>query len=100
MSWKKNPDEELYVGPNASIIHFNVYINQGRCGTHGIIINVPSVCRLCEEKYDINNGIIKSPRYVKKIDLTKFHVLLVNYIGYIITQCWRSMHITGYYYDY
>ena len=38
-------DEELDNGLNASIIHFGVYTYQGRCATHGMIKNVPSVCR-------------------------------------------------------
>ena len=30
-------NEELYDGPNASIIKFSVYTCQGRCATQGII---------------------------------------------------------------
>ena len=34
--------------PNNSLFHFSVYIDQGRYKTHNIILNGPSVCRLCE----------------------------------------------------
>ena len=44
---------------------------QGRCATHVIITNGPSVCRSREENYDINNGLIKRPIYCKKKHLTK-----------------------------
>ena len=39
------PDEELYDGPNDSIVRFIVYNYQVRCATHRIIQNRPSVCR-------------------------------------------------------
>ena len=37
------PDEELDDRLNASLIHFSVYTSQGRCATHVIIPNGPSV---------------------------------------------------------
>ena len=43
------PNKELDDGPNASIIHFSVYTYyQGRCATHGIIPNGPSVFISCK----------------------------------------------------
>ena len=54
---------------NAPIIHFSVYTYQGICAKHGIIPNGPTLCKLCEEKYDINNGIIKRSIYGKKKNL-------------------------------
>ena len=65
------PSEELDDGPNASIIHFSVYTYQGRCSIHGTIPNVPIVCILCEENYDIKNSPIKRPTYGKKKNLSK-----------------------------
>ena len=64
-------NEEQYDVSNSSIIHFSVYIYQGRCATHGIIPNAPSVCRLCEEDDDIKNGLIKRPTYGKDKHLNK-----------------------------
>ena len=52
------PNENLYGGPNASLIHFSVYTDQVICGTHVIIINGTIVCRICEERDYIKNGII------------------------------------------
>ena len=60
------PDEELYDGTNSSLIYFNVYSYQGICATHGIILNGPSVCRMCEENDDIKNGLINRPTHEKK----------------------------------
>ena len=56
-----------------------------------MIINGPSVCRLCEEIHVIKNGLIKMPLYGKKKYLTKisfpigefnqlnFQPMLMNY---------------------
>ena len=60
------PDEELDDVPNAPLVHFSVYTYQGRYAKHGIIPNGPTLCKLCEENYDIINGLIKSPTYGKK----------------------------------
>ena len=64
-------EEELDDGPNASRINFSLFTYQVRCTTHNIIPNGPSVCRICEENDDINNGIIKRPIYGKKKHLAK-----------------------------
>ena len=65
------PDEELDAGPNYSIIHVSIYNYQGRCATYGVIPNGPSVCILCKENGDINNGLIKKSLFGKKKHLTK-----------------------------
>ena len=59
-------NEEIDYGPNALLIHFSVYTYQGRCETHVIVPNGPSACKICEENYDVNNGLIKMPTYGKK----------------------------------
>ena len=71
MSEYNIPDEELDDGHNDSLKHFSVCTYQGRCETHGIIPNGPSVCRICEENDGIKNGLIKSPTYRKKKHPTK-----------------------------
>ena len=52
-------NEGLDDEPKASIFHFSEYTYQGRCATHGIIPNRPSVLRSCEENDDIKNSWIK-----------------------------------------
>ena len=42
------PDEELDDGLNDPLIHFSVYTFQVRCLKHGIIPNVPTLCKICE----------------------------------------------------
>ena len=49
-------NEGLDDEPKASIFHFSEYTYQGRCATHGIIPNRPSVLRSCEENDDIKNS--------------------------------------------
>ena len=73
---KWGSDEELYYVQNASLIHFSVYTYQGRWSTYVIFPNLPSVCTICKENYDINIGIIKSPTYEKHKQLTKmsYHI--------------------------
>ena len=82
------PDEKLNNGPNPSSINFNVYIYQVICATHGIVPNVRSVCRICEENDDIKNGILNNPTYGKnKYIKNIYYVLSVNFTWYIINQC-------------
>ena len=64
-------NEELYGEPNGPLICFSVYIHQVRCAKHGIFLNGSTLCKLCEENYDINNDLIKRPEYGKKKHLTK-----------------------------
>ena len=80
------PDKELDCGPNYPIVRSSVYTHQVRCAKHGIIPNEPTLCYICEENFDKNNGLIKRPTYGKKKILLKFHVLLVNFTWYIISQ--------------
>ena len=65
------PDEEIYDGPNGSLVHFIFYTYQGICETHVIIKNGPCLYRICEGNYDINNGLIKIPTYRKKKNVIK-----------------------------
>ena len=64
-------DEKLYDGLNGSLIHFSFYPFQLLCSIHEIISHGPSLCRICEENDDINNGIINMRTYGKKKHLTK-----------------------------
>ena len=64
-------DEELYDEPNVPLIYFSVYTYQGICATHGIISNVPSVCRVWKGNDDIKYGLTKSPAHGKKKHITK-----------------------------
>ena len=59
------------------MIHFSVFTYQGRCATHGIITNGPSLYKIREYNDDINNGLFKSPTYVKK----KYLIKMSCYIG-------------------
>ena len=71
------PDEEIYCGTNYPLICFTIYTYQGSCEKHDMIPNGPSLCKLCEDDYDINNGIVKRPTYRNK----KFPLKMSCYIG-------------------
>ena len=36
-----------------------------------MVLNVPTLCKICEENNEIKNGLIKSPKYGKKKQLYK-----------------------------
>ena len=40
------PDEDLYNRPNSPLFDLSVYTCQGVCAKHGIIPNVPTLCKL------------------------------------------------------
>ena len=65
------PDEELYDGSNAPLINFIIYTYQGICAKHGIITNRLTLCKICEENDNINNGLIKRPTNRNKKQLYK-----------------------------
>ena len=73
------PDKKLYDGPNYPLIHFSVYTYQGRWAKHGTIPNRPSLWKLCEEDYYINNVIINRPSYGKNKHLTKMSYSIGNF---------------------
>ena len=72
-------NEELYGEPNGPLICFSVYIHQVRCAKHGIFLNGSTLCKVCEENYDINNDLIKRPEYGKKKHLTKISCYIVEF---------------------
>ena len=65
------PDEELYDGQNAPLILLSVYTYQVICETDGIIRNVPTLWKPCEENDDIKNSITKRPTYANNKQLEK-----------------------------
>ena len=64
------PNEELYDRPMTQK-SFGIYTYICRCVTHGIIPIVVILCRSCEKRDDIKNGLIKNTTNEKKKHFTK-----------------------------
>ena len=79
------------------MIRFSAYTYKGRCETHGIITNVSSVCRICEENDDMKSGRIKRPttgqkKYPKKISCSNGKIMLEKYAYHRALLCLLVKH--------